>query len=112
MLEKGQKIHVITRRTFADDLMRHFVGEVIKCNEHTALAQGYAFVFMFGSGKFVRKPRMRQRVFGLTDSGFIITVIPSEVNLDEVVYETVDSQMVITDNKSFKLDIQEFAINL
>lgn len=29
IIERGEKVHIITRRLFESDLRRHFVGEVL-----------------------------------------------------------------------------------
>ena len=45
LLNKGEKLHVIVRRNFENDLRRRFVGEVQKSTDLTALLEGYAFAF-------------------------------------------------------------------
>jgi hypothetical protein len=45
MLAKGEKVFVITRRMFAGDLRRYFVGEVQEVSSFAMRIQRYAFVF-------------------------------------------------------------------
>jgi len=41
ILEQGEKVHIIERRYFADDIRRHVAGEVLKCTEHAIRLKGY-----------------------------------------------------------------------
>ena len=45
MIIKGEKVFVITRRLFDEDLRRHFVGEVQEITNVAMRVQGYSFVF-------------------------------------------------------------------
>jgi hypothetical protein len=40
VLEEGEKVHVIARRFFEDDLRRHFVGEVQAVTESAVRLEG------------------------------------------------------------------------
>ena len=46
MIATGEKVYVITRRTFEGDLRRQFVGEVQAVTDFAMRVQGYAFVSM------------------------------------------------------------------
>lgn len=110
LLKPGEKIHVITRRLFDGDLRRHFVGQVVAASENTARVQGFVFVFYPGSNEYVRRPEVRERILALNDAGNIINVIPENINLGDLVYRASEqNRLVVTDNKSFHLDINEFS---
>ena len=110
LLQPGEKIHVITRRCFEGDLRRHFVGQVVFATECAARVQGYAYVFYPGSNEYVRRPDLRERIIALSDAGNIINVIPQNVDLEELVYRPSEqNRLVVTDRKSFSLDINEFS---
>jgi hypothetical protein len=110
LLKPGEKIHVITRRCFDGDLRRHFAGQVVAATESTARVQGYTFVFYPGPNEYVRRPDLRERIIALSDAGNIINVLPENVNLDELVYRPSEqNRLVVTDCKSFSLDINEFS---
>jgi hypothetical protein len=55
VLKVGEKIHVIVRRRWEDDLRRHFVGEVTEATENVARAKGYVFVFHSGTNEYVQR---------------------------------------------------------
>jgi len=108
ILEIGEKVHVIERRYFMEDLRRHFTGEVIKCKEQTIRLKGYVWVFDKVQGQFIMKPEKRERIVCFGER-LVINVIPREVNLDEVRYVNLPKKgLVVTDGKDFSLEINEF----
>ena len=109
ILTKGEKLHIVLRRFFEDELRRHFLGEVVALDQTLARLEGYAFIFDHNKNQFVRKPEKRTRVIGLGDSGLIINILPSDADLDTAKYTlTKEGILVVTDGKSFSLDINEF----
>jgi hypothetical protein len=109
LLEVGEKIHVMVRRRFEQDLRRHFVGEVTRVAENAVCAEGYVFVFNRVTNAFVRRTERRKRIVALTDNGNIINVIAAEVDLEKLVYDTSSGgRLIMTDHESFSLDINEF----
>ncbi len=110
VLKEGEKVHVITRRLFDNDLRRHFLGTVQAVSEVAVRLEGYAFVLDPRTNQFTKRPERRIRVIGLADSGSIINVIPIHVDLDAVSYQiSAENRTVLTDGKSFSLDINEFS---
>ena len=45
VLAVGEKLHIMTRRLFADDVHLHFVGEISAVAGPLFKAKGYSFVF-------------------------------------------------------------------
>ena len=109
-LASGEKVHIITRRIFADDLRRHFVGLCTHVNDNHARVEGYAFVFDASRNEYQRKPELRTRVFSLVGAGLIITVLPGEVDVAALKYSVSNGRLVLTDAGSFELDINEFGV--
>ena len=109
ILDIGEKVHIIERRYFSDDLRRHFIGEVVKCTENAIRVGGYAWIFDQVKFEFVRKSGFRERVFYPGDR-LIINIIPSEVDLEKIKYTLLsDKGLVVTDGKNFVLAINEFS---
>jgi len=111
VLVVGEKIHVVTHRSFEGDVQRHFAGEVEVATESVVRLWGYTFVFEFDAMmyRFVRRPDTRVKIVSLVDSGNIINVIPPEIKLEELEYRTsAEKHLVITDGRAFSLDINEF----
>jgi hypothetical protein len=110
ILERAEKIHVVERRYFPDDIRRHFCGGVVNCSEYLIRAVGYVWVFSTATNQFVRKPEKRERIFCLGDR-LTISIVPKEVNIEDVRY-IYDRQQghLATDGKKFILNISEFGI--
>jgi hypothetical protein len=45
VIDKGEKVHIVTRRRFEGDLQRHFVGEVLEAQGAVVRIEGYAFIW-------------------------------------------------------------------
>jgi hypothetical protein len=108
ILEQGEKVHIIERRHFTDDIRRHLVGEVIRCTEQAIRLKGYVWVFDVANGQFVRKAEKRERIVCLGDR-LTINVLPPEADLDAAKY-VADPQrgLLFTDETTFFLEITEF----
>ena len=108
VLAVGDKLHIMTRRLFADDVHPHFVGEITAVAGALFKALGYSFVFDSGTNSYVKHPEPRTRVFSLSGAGHIINVIPQEVDLNLLQYRIVAGRLAITDSRGFSLEINEF----
>lgn len=109
VLEAGEKVYVIIRRGFADDLRRHFVGEVTAVADGCIRAEGFVFILDNVSGEYIRRPHKRTQLFSLYDSNLMVTVLPLAVDPAQVRYEvTEDRHLVVTDKVHFTLNVNEF----
>ncbi|MDX1486382.1 MAG: hypothetical protein R3229_18070 [Alphaproteobacteria bacterium] len=111
ILSPGDIIHVVTRRLFADDLRRHFAGTVKHASDHLVRAVGYTFVFNPNACEYRKRPELRTRIFSLIDAGNIFNILPLETNVDALEYKIINERLVVTDNGSTALDINEFGAN-
>ena len=110
LLVAGENIHVIVRRSFADDIRRHFLGEVVTLDENAVRVRGFTFVYDQNENSYVKRLDRRERIISLVDVGNIINVIPKTVELDDMNYCMSDqNRLVISDGKSYQLDINEFS---
>ncbi len=104
----GEKIHVIERRQFQDDVRRHFLGEVMAVADATIRVTGYSFVYDMGTTSYVRSPGLRTRILPLGSAGVIINVVSPEADIEAARYDYRDGRVVITDGGAFTHDINEF----
>jgi hypothetical protein len=104
----GDKLHIMMRRLFEDDIRRHFVGEVTEVSGALAAVRGYTFVFEPGPNEYQRLPGQRTRIVSLSEFGYVVTRIPREAAIDQVTYRAVDGRVVVADGSSFSLPISEF----
>ena len=110
ILEPGEKVHIVERRYFADDVRRHLMGEVQRCTEHAVRIIGYVWVFDVLSGQFVRKPEKRERIIFFGDR-LTINLVPSDVDIGAVRYVTDPTKgLQVTDGKDYFLEITEFTV--
>lgn len=104
----GDKLHVITRRQFDGDVRRHFMGEVIGNTGSLVELEGVVMVFNEGSNEWIRQPETRRRIFSLGEAGHVVNRIPREAEIDQLMYERIDGELLVTDGKEFELNINEF----
>lgn len=108
VLEPQEKVLIINRQLYHGDARRHFVGMIERYDGSAMRVRGYAFVHDLNHGRFTKRKSQRTRVFPL-DNHVIVLVLPDEAELSEVHYEvSVESGLVVTDNKHFKLELNEF----
>jgi len=108
VLNVGDKVHVVERRYFEEDIRRHFVGEVIAYSDHALRVKGHVWVLDKLTREFVRRPEERERVIFPGDR-LIVNIIPNDTNLDEIKYVSLPQKgIVVTDGKKYTLDLSEF----
>jgi hypothetical protein len=108
VIEAGEKIHVMIRRHFKEEVRRHFAGEVTAATLGQIRVEGYTFTCDPVSLIYRRLPELRTRIFGLNDSGYIINVIPKEVDISRLRYHTNTGVPILTDGQGFTLEVNEF----
>lgn len=109
VLAAGEKVHIMMRRAFKDDLRRHFVGEVTVATSGVFRAEGYLFIYDNITNEYARRPNQRIQIFSLYDSSVMVTVLPFEADTSQVRYKMSEERhLVVTDDKSFEIDINEF----
>ena len=103
---------MVTRRAFAQDIRRHFIGEVIDVTESLIRAEGHAFLYDTNTNLFVKKNYSYVRIFSLVDGVNIICILPRTTNLKKIAYRfTEKNRMVLTDGESLTMDVNEFGVN-
>jgi hypothetical protein len=107
-LQQGDKLHIITRRLFADDVRRHFACQIDAVGPTAFRATGYAFVLDSARNEYVRRPELRTRIMPLCDIGQIINLLPPQLDINALSYQTIEGHLMVTDGQSFRLDINEF----
>lgn len=111
MLEPGEKVHVIERRTFEHDVRRHFVGEVERATDAVARATGYTFVANMMTGVFERREPPRTRIIPLAATGLVVYVIPEDVDIKSIRYEWTAGNKLLVRGGSWEVVLDEFAVS-
>ncbi len=108
ILDIAEKVVIIEKRRFAEDVRRHFIGEVTRCTDSCVRIKGYAWIFDKMQSTYTRHPEKRERIISL-EGDLIINIIPQDVILSDIRYEKVaDKGLVIMDSKRHILAINEF----
>jgi len=72
--------------------------------------EGYVFVHNLSDNQFEKRFEKRIRIVSLVDANNLINVIPLNIEIDALEYFTSDNnRLVLTDNKGYTLDINEFS---
>lgn len=107
IIKVGEKIHIVTRRNFKEDIRRHFAGTVIVTNNCAVRVEGYTFVASFVGNEVRRLKGKRTRIFNLDDGAHIVNIIPQDVDIEKLTYQTKITALVVTDGEKFSLEVNE-----
>jgi hypothetical protein len=109
IIEEGSKVHIVHRALFDKSTRRHFFGEIVEADGALCRIEGFAFIFDVKSETYKKRPEKRTTIVDLGSSGFIVNIVDSSVDINSVTYRYVrDVGLVITDDKNFVLNINEF----
>ncbi|MBU0597412.1 hypothetical protein KKF61_00260 [Patescibacteria group bacterium] len=108
ILDVGEKIHIIERRYFENDLRRHFAGEILRVVGNIIRIRGYVWVFNGSKGEFQKRPELRERIIVIGER-HTINLITKNTDINNLYYTRLEgSGTVVTDGKDFSLQIHEF----
>ena len=109
IIEPGDKVHVVYRAYYEKSVRRHFLGEVMASKGALCRVKGFSFVRDSQSEMYEKKPEQHMTIIDLAESGYIVTLIDSNVDLDQVSYHYLDKKgMAAVDGQDFVLEINEF----
>ncbi len=103
----GEKIHVITRRAFKEDIRRHFAGVVAAVSDSLVRAEGRSFIVSAVGSEVRRLPGIRTRIFGLSDSSHVTNILPQDIAVTDLQYASINGNLVISDGKKFSMEVNE-----
>jgi hypothetical protein len=107
VIEVGEKVHIVMRRHFKEDIRRHFAGTVTAASLGLIRAQGFTFICSPVGLECRRLPGLRIRLFGLQDSGYIVNVLPPDVAVERLHYEAKGGALVLMDGAGYSLEVNE-----
>jgi hypothetical protein len=109
ILKLGEKLHVIHRRRLEREPHRHFAGTVEAYENGVARVIGFVYTVDTVKSAFFRRPDRRTRILAISSGDLIVNVIPTEVDIDKIVYKLEKKSVRVTDGSNWYLDISEFA---
>ncbi len=81
ILKPGEKVHVVIRRGFEEDIRRHFIGAVTNASDSVARVRGFAFI-LNNVTKYLRQPEVRERIVSLVDANIIVHVLSTDADIE------------------------------
>lgn len=112
ILEKAEKVFIVERKYFKEDIRRLFCGEVIECSDNLLRAKGYVWSMRQNLNQFVKKPELRERVFCLGNRVVINVISPdTDIGLIRYSYDPKSGHSM-TDGKDYSFNIDEFGQNI
>ncbi len=109
IIEPGDKVHVVYRAYYNESVRRHFLGEVMAAKGALCRIKGFSFVRDPQSEMYDKEPDKHMTILDLAESGYIVTLLDPEVDLDKVSYHYIDNKgLAAVDGQGFVLDINEF----
>jgi hypothetical protein len=109
IVEVGEHVHIVYRALYENSSRRHFVGIIKAAEAAVCRIEGYVFVYDQKSTMFIKKPEKRVTIINLSESGYIVNVIDSNVVLENIIYKYERNVgLIATDDSGFSLNINEF----
>jgi len=111
IIKQGEKFHIVMRRNYEAQIQRHFVGAADEVDGAIVRSTGYVFIYDEMKAQYIKKKTPRTTILDLSESGYIVNIIPSDVVIDELRYATIDrAYLALTDGTGFELDINEYGL--
>jgi hypothetical protein len=102
----NDRVLVIDRKLFRDDVTNMFVGVVEDYEEGFVRARGYAYhIHPYEMGT-ERRAEERVRLISLY-SGDVIYVLPLELNIAQIQIRRSPKTLILTDGQSFSMDLTD-----
>jgi len=106
IIERGEKLHIIHRQYYEEDVRRHFVGRVDKVEGNLVRLTGYLFALDNATNQFVKRNLRRTRIVSLDSDSIITNVLPEEAEIDKITYHYQSAGHIhVTDGGDWYLDL-------
>ncbi len=105
-VHSNDRILVIDRKHFRDDVTNMFVGVVEEYEEGIVRMRGYAYhIHPYEMGT-ERRAEERVRLVALS-SGDVVYVLPRDLNVSQIQIRRSPKSLVLTDGQSFTMDLTD-----
>lgn len=65
IITQGEKFHVVMRRTYENQVRRHFIGQVDVAVDAVVRATGYVFIYDESKAQYIKNAAQRTTVMNL-----------------------------------------------
>jgi hypothetical protein len=108
ILDVGEKVHIIEKRNFTEDVRRHFIGEVVRCTDNNVRIKGFVWIYEQMQQSYIRYPEKRERIISL-EGDLIINVLPESSIISDITYSKEPGKgLVVKAGQQVLLTINEF----
>lgn len=107
VVQIGEKLHISNKRMFSGAARRTFIGEVTAVHGTVARLEGWLFIFNSNMNEHDRKSRKQTRIIDIANGWNHVSVLPSEIRLENPAYQTIDGAMSITDGLRLRMEVTE-----
>ena len=107
ILEVGNKLLLVHRRLFKEDLVRFFVGTVDYYQAGITKITGYSFARNPVTGEVRRKDDARTKLVALTSGTFLAYQLPTELQVDKVQFHLESDERLIIRESEWEMDLSE-----
>jgi len=105
-LLSNDRVLVVDRKLFRDDVTNMFVGVVEDYEDGFVRARGYAYhIHPYEMGT-ERRAEERMRVFSLY-SGDVIYLLPHNLDIAQIQIKRTPKTLILTDGQSFQMDLTD-----
>lgn len=109
VLQQGDKLLVSHRRLFERDELRYFAGTVVQYEAGVVKVEGWTFLKDFGSGRIMRKPDVRTKLYSLASGMILVYQLPNESDLTTLEFIGDAAHVVLKDDRGLEMDVSEHA---
>ena len=108
ILQDGNRVLIVHRRLYDNDLPRFFVGIVDGYEAGICKATGYSWVKDTFASRLIGKREKRSKIFSLSSGTLLVYQLPDHLQLEKLSFE-VDPQrrLWLGDGLDFKMDLSE-----
>jgi hypothetical protein len=105
-----ENVHEMYRALYDNSVRLRFLGKVTASDGSICRVEGYVFIYDQKADDFVEKQKARTTIIDLSDSGYVVNILDTTIELDHVIYKYVSVEgIIVTDNKAFSLNINEYS---
>jgi hypothetical protein len=108
VIDEGEVVHIMERRSFDGDVRRHFAGRVDRVDGELIRLTGFVYGFHPGLRRFELRNQVRTRVCSMSDSRLTINVLPATVDPVKLRYQFRDDESLFVSQGDWEMDLTEF----
>jgi hypothetical protein len=107
ILKSGDKVLIVHRRLFEQDLGRFFLGTIKEYEGGVASVTGYTIVRESEDGLFLRKDDLRTKIVSMASGTFIVYQLSDDFAVEQARIQARDNRLMLLDGRGFEMNLSE-----